>query len=156
MWASIMFIHEMRLESCVSVYVAEHLPPRFLLRLEFHSQWISSQLVGKVEDTFLWGTYWRYVSLSKAGMLLTFYSLCWAPQRPVERLCKRSWRYWKHREAATVLPLLCRHVGSRSTLLEVAGVVSSHLDNCSTTSTAVINWDSCCCGVQVHQAGVSF
>lgn len=73
MWASCMFIHEMRLESSASVYIVEHSLPPFLLGLEaswqklavfvsltsllspprflssllsFHSLWIVSQLVG--------------------------------------------------------------------------------------------------------------
>lgn len=72
MWASCMFIHEMRLESIASVYTVEHSLPLFLLGLEaswqklpvfvsltshsptlflsyllsFHSPWIVSQLVG--------------------------------------------------------------------------------------------------------------
>lgn len=76
MWALCMFIHEMRLESIASVYIAEHSLPPFLLGLEAswqklpvflsltslslspsfslflhyllssHSSWIVSQLVG--------------------------------------------------------------------------------------------------------------
>lgn len=34
MWASCMFIHEMRLQSSASVYIAEHSLPLFLLGLE--------------------------------------------------------------------------------------------------------------------------
>jgi len=41
-----------------------------------------------------------------------------------------------------------------SPLLEVAGVVSSRLDNCSTTSAAVINQDSCRHGAAVRRTDV--
>lgn len=79
-----MFIHEMRLESSASVYIAEHSPPLFLLGLEaswqklpvFVSSYISFFLTlslsslpplfpfsldcqpagGLKEDGFLWGT----------------------------------------------------------------------------------------------------
>lgn len=81
MWASCMFIHEMRLESSASVYIVEHSLPPFLLGLEAswqtfvsltsHSFSLSLCLFlshlflfsvdfepvgGLIDDAFLWGT----------------------------------------------------------------------------------------------------
>lgn len=116
MWASCMFIHEMRLESSASVYIAEHSLPPFLLGLEgkapclcvfsiysftlslsflpsFHPFSVDCEPAGGlIEDAFLWGTkvilFRPYVSLSKADTLLKSYSPHWAPRQAVEGLWK--------------------------------------------------------------------
>lgn len=132
----------------------------FFLSCLFLSSVDCEAVGGLIEDAFLWGTKVilsrLYASLSKADTLLKNYSPHWVPRQPMERL----WKGLKgmgdkggcHCPPTTVLWCWKQEL---SPLLEVAGVVSSHLHNCSTTSPAVINWDSCRCGVQVHQAGVS-
>lgn len=114
MWASCMFIHEMRLKSSTSVYIVEHWLTPSLLRLNaswqsfvsssfflslilchsasFCSLQIVKPVGGLIEDALLWGTkvilFRHYVSLSKADTLLKNYSPHWVPRLPTERLWK--------------------------------------------------------------------
>lgn len=133
MWASCMFIHEMRLESSASVYIAERSLPPFLLGLEASWQKLSLCLLhsfplslsflspfrlfsadcepagGLIEDAFLWGTkvilFRRYASLSKADTLHKNYSPHWASWQPAERI----WKGLKGMGDTGRLPLSSHH-----------------------------------------------
>lgn len=130
MWVPCVFIHEMRVESCVSVCIVECSRPTSLLTLGA-SWWkhpvfvflksptppsfisISFFLLscdcepagGLMEDAFLWGTKLillrRSASLSKADTLLKSYSPHWASQQPRER----CWKGLKGMGDAGRLPL---------------------------------------------------
>lgn len=87
----------------------------------------------------------HYASLNKAATLLKNYSPHRALLCPVKRL-NRSRRYQRGgRLGWLVVSLHCTMMGNRSpgTSLEVAGIVSSHLDNCGAAFAPVINRDSC-------------
>lgn len=131
MWASCMFIHEMRLKSSTSVCVVKRWLAPSLLRLKASWQVLCFHLIlsisyslpfhlllfsadckpvgGLIEDAFLWGTkvilFRHYVSLSKADTLLKKYSPHWVPWLPTERL----WKGLKRIGDTGRLPLSSHH-----------------------------------------------
>ena len=111
------------------------------------------------------GCYGAPASLSEADWLLKKHSPHWAVLLwpPVVRDCERESLEVQRGpgEASSCSPQPPPALrGGRdgrwelSPLLEVAGVVSSHRDNCSATSDAVINQDSCRHGAAVGRAAV--
>lgn len=136
MWASCMFIHEMRLESSASVYIVVHSLPLFLLGLEASWQKLPvfvsltshsfshslsflppvlpfsmdcEPVGGLIEDAFLWGT--------KVMLFRRYASLSkadtqlknYSPRRAPQQPVERLWKGLKGMGDTGRLPLSSHH-----------------------------------------------